>query len=82
MAFSLDDTRAKVVAIIAEKLSMPAHNITQQSTFKDLGIDSLDQVDLIMRFEEIFDVEIPDDQAANIKAVHDATEFLHSIRKK
>ena len=53
MHFSKEDTQAKVVQIISEKLSMPKENIKPEVTFKDLGADSLDIVEVIMNFEEI-----------------------------
>ena len=63
MAFSKEDTLKKVVEIIAEKLSMSPDVIKATSTFKDLGADSLDIVEVIMNFEEAFGIEIKDEEA-------------------
>lgn len=82
MAFTLEDTLQKVVAIIAEKLSIPAANIQPSATFKDLGADSLDIVEIIMSFEETFGIEIPDEDAEKIKTIQQAADLIHSVRTK
>jgi acyl carrier protein len=82
MHFSKEDTTAKVITIIAEKLSMPQANIKAELTFKDLGADSLDIVEIIMNFEETFGIEIKDEDAQNIKTINDAIELIHTARTK
>lgn len=82
MAFVKEDTLQKVVTIIAEKLSIPASNIQPSSTFKDLGADSLDIVEIIMSFEETFGIEIRDEDAEKIKTVQQAADLIHSARIK
>ncbi len=82
MSFSQEDTNQKVIAIIAEKLSMPTQNITPASTFKDLGADSLDIVEIIMTFEETFGIEIKDEDAEKIKTVGQAIDLIHAARTK
>ncbi|MFA5306788.1 MAG: acyl carrier protein [Candidatus Babeliales bacterium] len=82
MSFSQEDTSQKVIAIIAEKLSMPAGNILPISTFKDLGADSLDIVEIIMTFEETFGIEIKDEDAEKIKTVEQAIDLIHTARTK
>lgn len=82
MAFSREDTQNKVVAIIAEKLSLPKENITTESTFKDLGADSLDIVEIIMSFEEVFGLEIKDEDAEKIKNIGQAVDLIHASRTK
>ncbi|MFH1832506.1 MAG: acyl carrier protein [bacterium] len=82
MAFTKDDTLLKVCEIIAEKLNMDASTITSESTFKDLGADSLDIVEIIMGFEESFGIEIKDEDAEKIKNVGQAVELIHSARTK
>ncbi|MDT3697947.1 MAG: acyl carrier protein [Thermincola sp.] len=67
----------KVKAIIVEQLSVEEDEITMDSTFvEDLGADSLDIVELVMAFEEEFDMEIPDEEAEKIKTVGDAVKFI------
>ena len=82
MAFSREDTHQKVVAIIAEKLSIPKENVTPEATFKDLGADSLDIVEIIMSFEEVFGVEIKDEDAEKIKTIGQAVDLIHTSRTK
>ncbi len=82
MAFSKEDTLAKVIAIISEKLNIPQANITSTSTFKDLGADSLDIVEIIMSFEETFGLEIKDEDAEKIKSIGEAVELIHTNRTK
>jgi len=67
----------KVKQIIAEKLGVSEDKVNPQASFvDDLGADSLDQVELIMAFEDAFDVEIPDEDAEKLKTVKDAIEYL------
>jgi len=73
----VSDLENKVKAIIAEKLGVNEDKVTPQAAFvDDLGADSLDQVELIMAFEDAFDVEIPDEDAEKLKSVKDAVEYL------
>jgi acyl carrier protein len=82
MAFSKEDTLQKVVSTIAEKLNIQESNIKTESTFKDLGADSLDIVEIIMSFEELFGIEIKDEDAEKIKTVQDAVNHIHEARTK
>ncbi|MFH1461771.1 MAG: acyl carrier protein [bacterium] len=82
MAFTKEDTLQKVIDTIAEKLNMPKENINFDATFKDLGADSLDTVEIIMSFEEIFGIEIKDEDAEKIKTVQDAVDHIHEARTK
>jgi acyl carrier protein len=82
MAFSKEDTLQKVVEIISDKLSMPKENIKPEATFKDLGADSLDIVEIIMSFEETFGLEIKDEDAEKIKTVNEAVMLIYSARTK
>ena len=67
----------KVKAIIMENLGNSEDEIKNPSRFiEDLGADSLDIVELVMQMEEEFEVEIPDDQAENIKTVQNAIDFI------
>ena len=82
MAFQLEDTQKKVKAIIAEKLKLPADQIATEASFKELGADSLDSVDMVMSFEEDFGMEIKDEEAEKILTVADAVSFIQLHRKK
>jgi acyl carrier protein len=69
----------KVKKIIVEQLGVEEDDITMESSFiDDLGADSLDIVELIMAFEEEFDIEIPDSEAEKITTVGDAVEYIKS----
>jgi acyl carrier protein len=82
MAFTKDDTSAKIVSIVAEKLSLPQENVKAEATFKDLGADSLDIVEIIMSFEETFGIEIKDEDAEKIKTIGQAVDLIHAVRTK
>jgi len=76
----MSDIESKVKQIVADKLSVSEDKITLTSSFvDDLGADSLDQVELIMAFEDEFDgLEIPDEDAEKLRTVKDAVEYLSS----
>jgi len=70
---------SKVQEIIVQQLGVDAGKVSAEASFvDDLGADSLDVVELVMAFEEEFDVEIPDEAAEKIGTVKDAVEFLTS----
>ena len=72
----------KVKAIVVEQLGVDESEVTIDSTFiDDLRADSLDIVELVMAFEEEFNVEIPDDVAEKIKTVKDTVEYIDSIKE-
>ena len=67
----------KVKEIIVEQLGVNAEQVTTEASFiEDLGADSLDLVELVMRFEEEFDIEIPDEDAEKIQGVRDAYAYV------
>jgi len=67
----------KVVEIIIEELGVDSEEVTPEASFiDDLGADSLDVVELVMAFEEEFDLEIPDEDAENIKTVQNAVDYI------
>jgi len=67
----------KVRAIIVDQLDVDEEKVTLTANIQDdLGADSLDIVDLVMSFEEEFDMEIPDDQVETIKTVGDIVKFV------
>jgi acyl carrier protein len=79
---SASNVETKVKSIIAEQLGVSEGEIKIESSFvEDLGADSLDIVELVMAMEEEFDVEIPDDQAENIKTVKDAVDYINNHKK-
>ncbi len=67
----------KVKEIVVRELSVPESQVTETATFQgDLSADSLDVVELVMAFEDEFDVEIPDEEAEKIVSVGDAVSYL------
>ena len=67
----------KVKEIVVRELSVPESQVTETATFQgDLNADSLDVVELVMAFEDEFDVEIPDEEAEKIASVGDAVSYL------
>jgi len=71
------DVEAKVKEIIMDKLGVEEAQITPEASFtNDLGADSLDIVELVMGFEQEFDISIPDDDAEKIGTVGDAINYL------
>ena len=70
-------TFEKVRDIVVEQLGVEADEVALESTFiDDLGADSLDIVELIMAFEEEFNIEIPDEAAEKIKTVQDVVTYI------
>ena len=68
----------KVISIISEKLSVDKSRVVSEASFlEDLGADSLDTVELIMEFEEEFDIEIPDEDAESITTVGSAISYIN-----
>ena len=75
----MSDTLNKVTDIIVDKLGIDKEKVTNESRFiEDLGEDSLDTVELIMQFEEDFDIEIPDDDAEKILSVQQAVDYIQN----
>ncbi len=71
------ETEEKVIAIVSEQLNFPKEEISLTSSFTDdLKADSLDLVELVMEFEEEFDITIPDDDYEKIKSVGDAVKYI------
>ena len=67
----------KVKSIIVDQLDVDENKVTMDANIQDdLGADSLDIVDLVMSFEDEFDMEIPDDQVENIKTVGDVVKYV------
>ena len=73
----MSEVQDKIKQIIVDELAVDEAEVTENARFiEDLGADSLDLVELVMRFEEDFDIEIPDDAAEHIQTVGDAVKFI------
>lgn len=71
------EIQERICEIIAEQLSQDKEEVVPEASFiDDLGADSLDLVELVMHMEEEFDVEIPDEEAENIRTVQDAINYV------
>ena len=68
-----------VKAIIVDQLGVSEADVSATAHFvDDLGADSLDTVELVMKFEEDFDIEIPDEDAEKIQTVQDAIDYINA----
>ena len=71
------EIEAKVKEIVVDKLGVDESEVKSEASFaNDLGADSLDTVELIMEFEKVFSISIPDDQAEKIATVGDAIAYI------
>ncbi|MCD4735183.1 MAG: acyl carrier protein [Bacteroidales bacterium] len=78
----MSDIASRVKAIIVEKLGVDESEVTPEASFtNDLGADSLDTVELIMEFEQKFNIAIPDDQAEKIATVGEAISYIEENTK-
>ena len=72
-----DDISSKVKKIVADHLGIDEAKVNDESSFiDDLGADSLDTVELVMAFEEEFEIEIPDEEAEGIVTVKNAVDYI------
>ncbi len=75
-------TFERVKKVIVEQLDVSEEEVTPTASFvDDLGADSLDTVELVMAFEESFDIEIPDEDAEKIRSVKDAIDYIDQHAK-
>jgi acyl carrier protein len=75
----MSETADRVKKIVVEHLGVEPEKVTEEASFiDDLGADSLDIVELVMAFEEEFNVEIPDDAAEKITTVKDAIDYINT----
>ena len=74
-----DELTATVIKVIADTQRMPAEKISIDSTFEELGIDSLDGVNILFALEGEFNINIPDEAAKTIRSVRDAVEGVDRL---
>jgi acyl carrier protein len=73
----MQDVQKKITAILIDKLGINESEITPDASFvKDLGIDSLDYAELVMEFEQTFDIKIPDDDAEKMQTIGQAVAYI------
>ena len=79
----MKEIQRKIANILTEKLGIAESEITPDANFvKDLGIDSLDYAELVMDFEQTFDIKIPDDDADKMQTIGQAAKYIAAKRKK
>jgi len=72
----------RVREIVAEQLERDVNEVTNTASFiEDLGADSLDIVEMVMKMEEEFGIEIPDEEAEKIKTVNDVIQYIKTHKK-
>ncbi len=72
------DTSQIITRILVEKLGIAETEVTADANFiKDLGIDSLDYAELVMEFEQAFNIRIPDTDAEKLKIMHQAVDYVN-----
>ncbi len=75
----MSDISERVKKIVVEHLGVEESKVVESASFiDDLGADSLDTVELVMAFEEEFEIEIPDDAAEKIQTIQDAINFIET----
>lgn len=78
----MQDIPKKVTEILVEKLGIAQSEITPDANFvKDLGIDSLDYAEIVMEFEQTFDIRIPDDDAEKLQTFGEAVKYIQQKMK-
>lgn len=80
MAIDIQDTKKRVIHIVADKLSIDPSTITETATLQDLGADSLDMVEIIMKLEDEFDISIDDEKAEAFENLGDVITYVNSLR--
>lgn len=71
------DTQKQITQILVDKLGLAETEVTPDASFvKDLGIDSLDYAELVMEFEQTFDIRIPDDDAEKLQTINQAVVYI------
>jgi len=71
------DIQNKITQILVDKLGIAETEVTPDANFvKDLGIDSLDYAELVMEFEQTFDIRIPDEDAEQLQTINQAVNYI------
>jgi len=73
----MSEVNQKITQILVDKLGIAETEVTQDANFiKDLGIDSLDYAELVMEFEQTFDIKIPDSDAEQLQTINQAVNYI------
>jgi len=82
MAIELKDTADKIIEIIVAKLDIDPSLVQMNSTLQDLGADSLDLVEIVMKIEEEFGIEVNDEVVEKLEDVQGLINYVHGLRTK
>ena len=82
MAIDKQDTSNIVIQVVSEKLKTDKDTIISAHSFQDLGADSLDMVEIIMKLEEQFNIEINDEDAEKLTSIQEVVNYIHALRNK
>ena len=80
MNIDRNDTYNTVVTVVAEKLNIDKSSINGGSSLQDLGADSLDMVEIFMKLEEKFSVQMDDEKAEQLNSIDDVVNYMHGLR--
>lgn len=76
----MDDVQSRCIEVIAKSKNLPPSSVTMDSTFDELQIDSLDKINLSFAIEEMFSIEIPDENLNSLKTVGDVVRGVEQLR--
>ena len=76
------EIREKVISIVTEKLSVDRETVQKSHSFEDLGADSLDMVEIVMKLEELFCIEINDDDAEKLTSLEQVVDYIQGLINK
>lgn len=82
MAFDKQDTQNKIMAIVADQLKIDKSRLKTAHSFQELGADSLDMVQIVMRLEEQFGIEINDEDAEKMTSLEQVVNYINERRTK
>lgn len=78
----MDETASRCIELIAQSKGLPPSSLTMDTTFDELGIDSLDKVNLSFAIEEAFEIEIPDDSLNQLRSVGDVVRGVEQLQAR
>lgn len=80
--FAREEIQNKVIDIVSKKLSIDKAMVAKSNSFEDLGADSLDMVEIVMKLEEEFSIEINDEDAEKLASLKEVVTYIEGLRKK
>ncbi len=77
-----DKIRHDIIAIVGEQLKKPVSELKESDTLDSLGADSLDRVEIVMKLEEHFGIEVNDEEAEKLQTIEQAINYIESLKNK